>query len=208
MNILHVANNAAPQFGGAFRSIELFQSAAARYRNPTHRISFDDDVTKNPNLNETGWSVIPTCRSVLGRNYALVSSRNARELRARVESADVVCVHLLYRYHAIWAARCARRFGKPLIIVPHGGLDPYVFTYRGFRKRAWLKVYHDLLFRDSLVLYATDREREKAAFAVGNVKAMSLFWPMDDEICRVADTRPRVANSPRRILFVGRLHPL
>jgi glycosyltransferase involved in cell wall biosynthesis len=207
MNILHVANNAAPQFGGAFRSIGLFRKAAVEHNNPTHCISFDDDPAKNPSVTEKDWSVIPTYKGALGRNYALISNRTARELSERVESSDIVCIHLLYRYHVIWAARCARRFGKPLIIVPHGGLDPYVFTYRSIRKRAWLKVYHNLLFRDSLVLYATDREREKAAAAVGNVAAKSLFWPMDEETCYLADTLPRLPSTPRRLLFVGRLHP-
>jgi glycosyltransferase involved in cell wall biosynthesis len=207
MKILHVANNAAPQFGGAARSIGLFRSAAALYGNPTHCVSFDDEPARNPHLNKTGWSIFPTYRGVLGRNYALVSNRSARELNEQVKSADVVCVHLLYRHHVILAARCARRLGKPLIIVPHGGLDPYVFTYRGLRKKLWLKMYHELLFRDSLVLYATDREKVKAATAVGDVTAAHLHWPIDEESCRLADSVPRVPGTPRRLLFVGRLHP-
>ena len=185
----------------------LFQEAAQRSNNPTHCLSFDDDPSANPHLNSADWTVVRTYRGTLGRNYALISKRSAVELRHLVEFTDIVCIHLLYRYHAIWAASCARRFGKAVIVVPHGGLDPYVFTYRGLRKRAWLRAYHDLLFRDSLVLYATDREREKAAAAVGNVNAKSLLWPMDDEICHTADSLLRVPTTPRRLLFVGRLHP-
>ena len=206
MNILHVANNAAPQFGGAYRSIGLFRAAAASKNYPTHCISFDDEPSKNPHAQDPYWSVVPTCKGAIGTHYGLISRRDADKLAELVKWADVVCVHLLYRYHVIWAAHCARKFGKPLIVIPHGGLDPYVFTYRGFRKKAWLKAYRNLVFRDSVLLYATDREMRKAALAVSGVKAKSLYWPMDDAVCRRADTSPRVPGVPRRLLFVGRLH--
>lgn len=209
MNILHVANNTAPQFGGAYRSIVLFRNAAGTRNYPTECVSFDDDPHTNPHLNdEASWRIVPTRRGVLGSKYASISQRTAGKLTELIQSADIIFVHLLYRYHAVWAARRARQFGKPLVVVPHGSLDPYVFTYRAFRKRLWLKAYHDLLFRDSLVLYATDREQEKAAAAVGNVKSESLFWPMDDETGHLADTLPREPSTPRRLLLVGRLHPM
>jgi glycosyltransferase involved in cell wall biosynthesis len=209
MNIVHVANNAAPQFGGAYRSIVLFRSAASTRNYSTQCISFDDEPHENPHLNDREtWHIIPTRRGVLGRKYALVSHRSVGRLTELVESADLIFVHLLYRYHAVWAAQCARQFSKPIVVVPHGSLDPYVFTYRAFTKRLWLKTYHDLLFRDSLVLYATDRERERAAATVGNVKAKSLYWPIDDETCHLADTLPRLPCTPRQLLFVGRLHPV
>jgi glycosyltransferase involved in cell wall biosynthesis len=205
IKIIHVANNAAPQFGGAYRSIEQFCSAATTRDHRSHCISFDDDPSGNPHQHNPEWTVVPTCRGILGRQYALISRRKSAELSELVQSADVVCLHLLYRYHAIWAARCARKFQKPLIVVPHGCLDPYVFTYRDARKKAWLRLYHQLLFRQSVVLYATDREREKAAAVVGDVDARSLYWPVDDEIGQVAD---HVPVTPRRLLYVGRLHPM
>jgi glycosyltransferase involved in cell wall biosynthesis len=176
---------------------------------PTRCISFDDDPQSNPHIRDnTDWSIVPTRRGPLGHQYAAISRRTNSEILKEIESADIIVVHLLYRYHAVWAAQCARQCGKPLIVVPHGSLDPYVFTYRALRKKLWLKAYHDLLFRDSLVLYATDREREKAASAVGNVRAKSLFWPMDDETGRLADMLPHVTSQPRRLLLVGRLHPM
>ncbi len=209
MKIIHVANNAAPQFGGAYHSIVLFRNAASTGGYSTTCISFDDDPHANPHLNDVdNWKIVPTRQGILGRKYAFVSRRTAQELINEMESADIIFVHLLYRYHAIWAAQCARRFGKPLVVVPHGSLDPYVFTYRGFRKKLWLKAYRDLLFRDSLVLYATDREREKAAVAVSVLNTKSLFWPIADATCDLADTLPVVTSTPRRLLFVGRLHPM
>lgn len=209
MKVLHVAYNAAPQFGGAYRSIVLFRLAAATRDYLTQCITFDDCPQSNPHLgDEENWCVVPTRQGMLGRQYGSIARSTQTKLKNVVESADIVFVHLLYRYHAIWAAHCAREFGKPVVIVPHGGLDPYVFTYRTLRKRLWLKAYHRLLFRDNLVLYATDRERDKAAAAVGKVAARCLFWPMDDETCQLADTLPRIALTPRRLLLVGRLHPM
>jgi glycosyltransferase involved in cell wall biosynthesis len=209
MRIVHVANNAAPQFGGAYRSIALFRAAASTRNYATECITFDDDPAANPHLNDGGgWLVIPTLRGTFGTRYGLVSARAAAKLTDRMESADVIVIHLLYRYHATWAAKCARDFNKQLIIVPHGSLDPYVFTYRAVRKKVWLRFHHRLLFRNSLVLYATDREREKAAAAVGNLRSTSLFWPMDAEACHFADRLRRTPAAPRRLLLVGRLHPM
>lgn len=209
MKILHVANNAAPQFGGAYHSIVLFREAAALHGYSTECVSFDDNPNQNLHCDNKGtWHIVPTRPGALGKHYALVPRGSTRNLAGLVESADIIFVHLLYRYHAIWAAQCARRFRKPLVIVPHGSLDPYVFTYRAFRKTLWLKAYRELLFKDSLVLYATDREKEKAAAAVGDVNAACLFWPIDNAASGLANKLPRPAPPPRRLLFVGRLHPV
>ena len=96
------------------------------------------------------------------RYYRYVSRPALANVRQLCKAADILFVHLLYRHHAIVAAELAKEFDKPLVIVPHGSLDPYCFSYRGIVKKLWLRHYRELLTQRTTFLFATDQEAQKA----------------------------------------------
>jgi poly(glycerol-phosphate) alpha-glucosyltransferase len=119
----------------------------------------------------------------------------------------VIAVHALYLYHAQWAESAARKHRKPLVVVPHGGLDPYCFTYRRFRKRLWLRLFGRSLFRYATVIYASEGERRKAEVAIGKTRSAVISWPVADETLAAAEGTP-FRRRPVRLLIAGRLHPM
>jgi glycosyltransferase involved in cell wall biosynthesis len=151
----------------------------------------------------------------LGRQYAYVTRRDLGPAEAALAAADVVLVHGLYRYHFDWAARRCRNLGKPLVIVPHGGLDPYVFTYRALQKKLWLAWQRSAFAQASLVLFVTARERDKALQLVTPrataVAALPLELGEDAEPARRRDAARRrrgYAPADRVLLLLGRLDPV
>jgi glycosyltransferase involved in cell wall biosynthesis len=156
------------------------------------------------------WENVPIPDSFAGRTYGRVSQSELRTFEEAIRNADIVFIHLLYRDHSTWAARIARESGKPIVVVPHGGLDPYVFTYRGLRKRIWLRMHRDLLFGGaSTMLFATDAEAKKAGSAVRWSSEGIIPWPVE-RLTSAPDgaVRHKGTSTCRKLLFVGRIHPM
>lgn len=148
------------------------------------------------------------------RRYGYAPSSQTGAAEQAVTGADVVIVHSLYRYHFDWASRLCKVHRRPLVVVPHGSLDPYVFTYRGLQKRAWLALRgRSAIHRADLVLFVSHREHEKALqrisprrFAIMPLPVECLSVPGAE--AREAARRDRgFAPSDRVFLYFGRLHP-
>jgi glycosyltransferase involved in cell wall biosynthesis len=110
----------------------------------------------------------------------------------------------------VWAARIARESGIPVVVVPHGCLDPWVFSYRGARKRIWLRMHREILFgANNTYLFATDAEAQKARKSVNPSSERIISWPAK-RLTLNADglTRRKGTAMHRKLLFVGRIHPM
>jgi glycosyltransferase involved in cell wall biosynthesis len=130
-----------------------------------------------------------------------------------IRSADLIFCHKLFRFHNDWVCRTAGRLGIPYCVVPHGGLDPYVFTYRRLRKAMWMWSLGRKFFAGAAgFLFATRREKEKAAVRLARQQSWVINWPVPrpepsaGSVSR-EDTRARLGATPseRILLFLGRL---
>ena len=145
---------------------------------------------------------------------------NAADLDAAeqiIAASDLVSCHSFWRWHCVWLRSVARRHGVPYWFVPHGILDPYVFTTNRVAKRAFLALGGTGFVRDaSAVVCATRREYEKlASFFPGKPHAV-IPWPLEDgdfrnrnEAFRAA-ARDELGIPPdsRCLIYLGRLHPM
>jgi glycosyltransferase involved in cell wall biosynthesis len=167
-------------------------------------------------VRDPGVTYIPVKDSGAGAAYSWTRSAERAIAEHAIRQADLVVCHLLYRYHVEWAVGVAREAGIPYWIVPHGALDPYVFTYRAWRKRLWLRVRGRRIFREAAaVVFATQREREKAARYVNTDRCKVIHWavpsvPSGDEKTTRARVRCQygIPEGHRVLLFMGRLHEL
>jgi glycosyltransferase involved in cell wall biosynthesis len=163
-----------------------------------------------PDSSPNNWTNLQIPHSLTGRLYGRVSRADLRTSEREIRQSDIVFIHLLYRFHAVWAARVAGQAGVPVVIVPHGGLDPWVFTYRGFPKKVWLRTHRNLLFGEkSTVLFATEAEARKAERAVNAYRRKVFSWPVERRTpLNGYDERAKGTAACRKLLFVGRLHPM
>ena len=79
---------------------------------------------------------VPIRPGILGRSYSCPFYGIELQKAERIlRQADLAIIHLLYRYHFQWAGAIAPKVNIPYWVIPHGGLDPYVFTLFHLCKR-------------------------------------------------------------------------
>jgi glycosyltransferase involved in cell wall biosynthesis len=193
-----------PKLGGIYTTVRAFVTAGRSMGWNAQVISLDseDGLRRTFPVESVKKSGGPH-----GRLWGFANARSLQPAEQLASQCDVIVVHALYKYHATWAAGMARKYKKALVIVPHGGLDPYCFTYRRLRKLIWLQLQGTALFKNSSVIYSTNAEREKAEARVGKTKAAVISWPVPDDLLRLAAGVTH-RRKPRRFLFAGRLHPM
>jgi glycosyltransferase involved in cell wall biosynthesis len=240
-NPLFVGIDLVPSKGGPFKSVGYFQRAlGGRALSFTHPDDRAEASAVRPPVSETSSSV-PTRSSLpatryfhppssspythiwsvggrLGRMFLYAKPGEIARADACLPGADLLSCHILYRHSAHWVASRARREGVPYWIVPHGCLDPYVFTYRAGIKKAWMRLFGRRILRDARhVIFSTRRELEKAAcwLPEGHANARVVPWPVEPpDMAGAAEARARlrarhgVGDGETVFLYLGRLHEM
>lgn len=194
------------ELGGAAKSIGLFREA------------LDGEVISfGHRSQETQRLQVAKAASPFGYLYGTPSRTSLQRLERHFETPEgVISCHLLFRFHCDWVHRQAQSRDVPYWVVPHGALDPWVFSYRTLQKKAWLRLRGSRLFRDAAaVIFATRREAQKAsAFYHGdNVRVVN--WPvqlLDRGRAEAARRNVRqtldLPSESRILLYLGRLHSM
>jgi len=205
MNVASVTLDYADCSGGSTQSVRQFATALG---GPT--VSFTSAALLDRCVRAPGVVHVPV--SGPAAFYGMPDRAALRAAEEQLRGAAFIFCHLLFRYHCDWV----RSLGIPYCVVPHGALDPWVFTYRGLRKRAWMASLGRRLFEGSAgVLLATAREREKAAPWIGDCRSWVVNWPVPyGQVDDPQDARRRIrrelgiAPGDRVLLFLGRLHSM
>jgi glycosyltransferase involved in cell wall biosynthesis len=207
MRVLCVTLNYADVWGGTTVSVGNFSHA------------LDADI-----LSFTFESLIPIARhgtriihipvpdSLIGRLYSRPRAEHLRQATELARKYDVIVCHMLFRYHNAWVTG----LGKPYCIVPHGSLDPYVFTYRRLQKELWLLTTGSRYFRSAeSVVFATERERQKSFRGLGSDKANVINWGVNvsagkskGESRLSVRKQLGIAKNEKMLLSIGRLHSM
>lgn len=154
--------------------------------------------------------------SFAGRLYNYVPKERLKAAEALAAEADLITCHVMLRYHANWVMQMAKRHGIPYWFIPHGQLDPYVFSYRSLVKKAWALVYGKRLLRNAAhIIFSTEQERNKASWLYSGPNTRVIHWPVElidlegKEAAR-AKVRQRINAKPEAkvLLFLGRMHPM
>lgn len=201
-----------PSTGGPPKSINLFREAL-----DAKVVSFTD-----PKMLEAEGSAIPGAvhvpvdEGLRGRAYSWASEKNLEPASAVASNANLLSCHILYRYHVNWVKRKAKEQGVPYWVVPHGCLDPYVFTYRSFIKKLWLKwIGKSFLEGADSIICATHAERDKIAQWYKGDNLRVVHWPvtpLDDsnreDIRSEVRAQLGIPESAKVLVYLGRLHPM
>lgn len=128
----------------------------------------------------------------------------APQLAALLDAArlDLLHLHGIWMYPSQAASSWAARSGKPLLISPHGMLDPWI-TARGRWKKALARAgYERRAWRRAAAFHAlTAREAEDVARESGRLDSLIIANPGPP-----ADPAPITPRAPQ-IAYLGRIHP-
>lgn len=108
----------------------------------------------------------------------------------------------------IAACRAAAAQGLPLVISPHGMLEPWALAHRAWKKRLAWPLYQHQLLREAVGLHAT-AEPERASIAA-RLPGQPIAVIPNGVDCPLAppDRRPRLADPQRTVLVLSRIHPV
>jgi len=220
VKILHVQETLAPRYGGPAK---VLPQLAKAQRAAGHDVVVVTTNADHPHgvYHEQGWDTLPD--SDVDVLYASVqfarlrvSAPLAAHLMRTITDFDVVHVHGLYRFPPAFAAYLARRRGVPVVIRPHGSLDPYLYK-RSTTGSLRLKRLHERLFdlpnlhAADAIHYTADDERQRAAFlglrAPYFILPIGLDWEPFETLPPRGALRARwgLGDDPV-VLFLGRLH--
>lgn len=211
-NVVLVALGMVPSTGGTVQSVRNFSKALG-----AGVISFTDSVQLAAEGSALAQAVhVPIGQSLAGRHYSVPAKGDWASVNAVLTKAELLSCHVLFRYHTQWVARQAKARGIPYWVVPHGCLDPYVFSYRGFAKRLWMFLWgRRFLAGATHVIFSTERERIKAAPQYAGANTRVINWPVEAIDLHGAGTARRrgreqikAKEGERVLLYLGRLHPM
>jgi glycosyltransferase involved in cell wall biosynthesis len=211
MNAWDICLTHDPVYGGIYRSVCNFARAL-----DSRILSFDDGRADRSGLRDERPTVRIAARPRLwNRGCHVVTPAMRAEADAQVAGADLLVVHSLFRGHAPWAARWARKHGRPYWSAPDGCLDPWALRRHSLAKRGWLARYGREFFNGATTIFATAREQQKAEPVLGGGRSVVIHWPVplpglgDRDAVRAAFRAAHgIPESARLLLFVGRLHPM
>lgn len=138
--------------------------------------------------------------------------RNALATGAR----SIAHVHGVWMAPNLLGARVAEQFGVPLVLSSHGMLSPYLWRYKGdlarLRKTLYWRVFAAPIFQKAAIVHAiTDIESRHLRALLPRASIQTIPNGIDIErVDRVIDSfgSRSIADSPRTILFVGRIDPV
>lgn len=203
-NQLHLVANAAVTSGGeglaAIRYAESISQAGCEVillsRNISTANGRDSKVTGTVTL-----ELAPTRRNLLHELFTQYLF-----IRKLCEQKNIELIHL----HGMWSpylavgALVARMKRIPLVISPHGCLEPWALGYKHYKKQLALKTYQGAILRSASMFIATaDQELE-------SIRSLGYCQPI-----AVIANGVDLGQLPKRdsqvglktILFLSRVHP-
>lgn len=124
-----------------------------------------------------------------------------------VRWADVVHVHSNWTFPVWWASHCALRAGKPLVMSPHGCLDPVRLAHAAWKKQL-AGTFDRHYLRQAAAIHATsEAERDWIEKYVGKGPRIVVI-PNGVELPETPAAAPKPVDRVRKVLYLGRLHPL
>jgi len=137
-------------------------------------------------------------------------------LKARIgrNGANVIHAHGLWMYPSYAAAAPCRRKRQPLVISPHGMLEPWALNNSKWKKRIAGWVFQDKALRIATCLHATAEQEYKSIREYGLPNPVAVI-PVGVDIAEHAcgperaniDERWPQLKDRRIVLFMSRIHP-
>lgn len=193
MRVLHVAAALDPRDGGTSEAIPRMAGALA---------------ARGHDVALAYVARVPSARSPLLRGTSVnevILSRGDDELRALVETADVVHVHGVWGRITLQARQHAIRKKIALVSSPHGALSRWALDYRRFRKIIALALFERRVLK-ATPLFVVTAEHEAADLRVllpnARIKVVPHGISLPKMDAGLAGARGNVVG------FLGRLHPI
>lgn len=125
------------------------------------------------------------------------------DLPEAIEKAQLDLLHLhgIWQYPSLAAADWANATGKPLVVSPHGMLDPWITSRNAWKKHLARALWERRAWRSASAFHAlTEAEAQDIANETRGTKIATIPNPAP------APGAPDAAPRPPMALYIGRIH--
>lgn len=162
-------------------------------------------VNTNINHNLEGYKI-----RYFKRNYCeSVSWQLLINLPKLIMKTDVVYLNMVYSFPSIPTLLISKIAGKPLIWVPHGGIQCWKYSRRKVEKRIWEWLCKLILPQKSRFHFTSEIEQTESLERFG--KFPSFVVQNGVKLPKIPEARnhfQRANELSLRLTFIGRLHPI
>jgi glycosyltransferase involved in cell wall biosynthesis len=126
-------------------------------------------------------------------------------LHAEVQRFDVVQVHGLWEWPALYARQASQAWGRPLVISPRGMIEPWSLAQNRWLKRIAMKLWERKNLESAALFHATSASEARSLRMQGLVQPIAVV----PNGIRPAPLQAASGSkfSPTYALFLSRLHP-
>lgn len=208
MRILHVVAGLPAAGGGLAEAVARLAREAARLG---HEVTIATVAGQDEPLasaaREAEAAGVRIVRHEPNAPRAIYFSRDIlRGLAPLAARADVVHVHSNWTFPMWWGCQAAIAAGRPLVMSPHGCLDPVRLAHSAWKKRL-AGCFDQRYLRQADVIHATsEAERDWIEHYVGGRPRIEVI-PIGVDLPALRETA-NPAERTRTVLSLGRLHPL
>lgn len=213
MTVGHVAASFSVRWGGPVAVLEGLLPLMAS--SVTIRM-FAPVVCRSGNLDTSlygidVWSARAGALSRIWTGYGYEVRNRALEF---IAGCDVIHIHELWHYPHYVVSRAARRCRVPVVVTPHGALEPWALRYKRARKELYSLLFQRrALQRATFVQALTQREADAIArFGVTRERIRIIPNGLPRETVMSLNQRDRHSSGGSSMsrgygLFLGRIHP-
>jgi glycosyltransferase involved in cell wall biosynthesis len=122
---------------------------------------------------------------------------------------DLLHVHGLWTWTSIASLAWKRRTGRPLVVSPHGMLDPWALRHHGWKKRLALALFEraHLDRADCLhALVAAEAQAIRAVGIAGRIETVPNAVELPPLVAQAPAWAERLPAGAHVLLYLGRLH--
>ena len=132
------------------------------------------------------------------------------DLRSKLAHCDAQLIHQhgiwLYNQWASW--QWQKRTKRPVIVSPHGMLDPWALRRSVWKKKVAGWLFADEALRQATCIHALCRSEAESVRAYGLNNPIAIIpngveLPLFDS----SNSKPQTSNRKKQLLFLGRIHP-
>lgn len=195
--------------GGLFDSVRGLSGHLAATRDAeVLAFGLDDGDTTSHDL--AAWDGVPV------RAFPVKGSQvfgYAPGLMSALETAnlDLLHVHGLWKYPSVASLLWARRSRRPVMISPHGMLDPWAVRQSYWKKRIARRLYEDRHLRNAACLHAVSSAEASAIRVCGLHNPICIIPNAvdlpPDELGVTPPWQRELPDGAKVVLYLGRLHP-
>ena len=205
-NIAVVSFSVCPEDGGPYKSVRLFAKALG-----AKVFSFSTEEEKL-SAQKNDQSIVHL--NVNGHHYYRGAVQ--AKLNTYMQGVSLISSHKIFRWSNVAVRRVARRRKIPYWVVPHGSMDPWVFSYGRLVKRMWWYLVGRRYFDSAAaIICATERERDKLSLRYHGKNCEVVYWPVET----LGVERKQSARSSLRsklgldaedkiLIYLGRYHSM